>query len=67
MHVTDGINSSDPELLEKVKGMHINVGPALLYTNFFEYFFNEEGTKFVQKIKQILPECNIAETLHEDG
>ena len=58
----------DAEVLQTVKGMHINITTSLPSTNSFQYSFNELETEFVrQEIQNLLGKRVIASTEHEPG
>ena len=47
--------TSDAEVLQTVKGMHINITSSISSTNPFQYSFNEVKTEFVrQEIQNLL-------------
>ena len=60
--------TSDAEVLQTVRGMHINITTSLPSTNSFQYSFNELETEFVrQEIQNLLGKRVITNTEHEPG
>ena len=60
--------TSDPEVLQTVEGMHIDVISSLPNTTPFQYSFNEVETEFVHnEIKNLIQKKVITQTNHEPG
>ena len=60
--------TSDAEVLQVMKGLHINITFSLPSTNSFQYSFNEVETEFVrQEIQNLQGKRVIAHTKHEPG
>ena len=58
--------TSEPEVLQTVKGMHNKITSLLPKINSFQYSFNEIENEFVrQEIKHLLVKGVIAHTKHK--
>ena len=60
--------NSDPEVLQRIKGMHINITSSLPNANSFQYSFNEVETELLrQEIENFIGKRVIAHTICEPG
>ena len=58
----------DAEVLQTMKGMHINITSSLPNTNSFQHTFNEVKSEFArQEIQNLLGKRVTAHTKHESG